>query len=90
MSWLPGFKSCLQILNLYTAYAAEDVRELCGAEGLTLERMEELLVNNQLTDFDPVQAAFDAVDHNGSVRMGEGGKRSLANPNWTQKQTRSR
>ena len=46
----------------------EDVRELCGEDGLTLEKIEELLVNNTLTDFDPVQAAFDAVDSNSSVR----------------------
>ena len=46
----------------------DDVRELCGEDGLTLEKMEELLVNNTLTDFDPAQAAFDAVDSNSSVR----------------------
>lgn len=46
----------------------EDVRELCGTEGLTLEKMEELLINNTLADFDPAQAAFDAVDVNQKVR----------------------
>lgn len=39
----------------------EDVRALCGEDGLTLEKMEELLVNNALTDFDPAQAAFDGA-----------------------------
>ena len=42
----------------------EDVRALCGKDGLTLEKMEEIMVNNVLTGFDPARAAFDAIDKN--------------------------
>jgi len=33
----------------------------------TLARMEELMANNSVVDYDPVQAAFDAVDDKGAV-----------------------